>query len=278
MKKLTFTICISFLVACLIILSIILLDVVDAFAWDLGMPEKYFCPVCQEKGLTSRVYYIYSTRTLMGWETYWDEEGNYHSEDPNYTTSYFYCSLGHEWYEVDYGIGKTSLIQITKDTENEEYDVDDYTIDIGEEPEFWFTKPEEESLEEDEYIAFGDEDLVVITIRPTVSMTFGDNIGKISWETGIMTFEGDADESAEIFFEECLKPMIDNYIKYGEKEEPNNTSPIVRIVVYQGVWCKPTSFLEIINTDVSEMIKDDRMKLIINNEIYWIRLEKDEDE
>lgn len=155
MKKVTFIIRILFLIACAIILSVILFNVVDAkvghfntwneidgsgitivicegeyfsededfkqvhFAWDLGIPEKYFCPVCRGKGLESRAYYKYSTRTLMGWETYWDEEGNYHSEDPNHTTSYFYCSLGHEWYEVDHGAGKTGYRKITKDTEDE---------------------------------------------------------------------------------------------------------------------------------------------------------------
>lgn len=86
---------------------------------DSSIIGKYFCPVCQKKGLKSKVYYKYSTRTLMGWETYWDEEGNYHNEDPNYTTHYFRCSLGHEWHEIDYGVGKTSFAQITKNTENE---------------------------------------------------------------------------------------------------------------------------------------------------------------
>lgn len=155
MRKVKFIICVLYLTACLIILSVILINVVDAkvghfntwneidgsgviivicegeyfsededfkqvhFAWDLGIAGQYFCPVCQEKGLKSRAYYKYSTRTLMGWETYWDEEGNYHSEDPNHTTSYFYCSLGHEWHEVDYGAGKTGYRKITKDTEDE---------------------------------------------------------------------------------------------------------------------------------------------------------------
>ncbi|MCK4446980.1 MAG: hypothetical protein KAW56_07855 [Candidatus Marinimicrobia bacterium] len=109
---------------------------------DFGVSGQYFCPVCQKKGLKSRVYYKYSTRTLMGWETYWDEEGNYHNEDPNYTTSYFRCSLGHEWHEINYGTGKTSFAQITKNTEDEpekiiEYDIEGKsTTSIPWDPEF----------------------------------------------------------------------------------------------------------------------------------------------
>jgi len=112
---------------------------------DCDINWEYFCWVCQEKGLKSKAYYEYSIRTLMGWETYWDEEGNYHDEDPNYTTSYFHCSLGHEWYEVDYGAGKTSLLRITKDTEDEpekiiEIDSEDTLIRPMKELEKWKTK------------------------------------------------------------------------------------------------------------------------------------------
>ena len=60
-------------------------------------------------------------------------------------------------------------------------------------------------------------------------------------------------------------------------EEPHNTWPVIRLEAYEGGWLRPPCFLETINTDVSEMIVDNRLKLIINGEIYWIRLQKDKE-
>ena len=45
------------------------------------------------------------------------------------------------------------------------------------------------------------------------TVIFGDDVGKIIWEDGAMRFEGNAEESAKIFFDYFLKPMIDGYIK-----------------------------------------------------------------
>lgn len=39
----------------------------------------------------------------------------------------------------------------------------------------------------------------------------GERIGKLSWDTGILVFEGEALESAKLFFL-FLKPYIDSYI------------------------------------------------------------------
>lgn len=48
--------------------------------------------------------------------------------------------------------------------------------------------------------------------------------------------------------------------------------------VTSGEWAKefkPTIFLDIVNTDLSECFIDDRLRLNLNGKIYWIRLEKD---
>ena len=57
------------------------------------------CPQCKEAGLKSEVYPGAGRTTLMGWQPYYDEEGKYHSHDPNTTTIHFQCSNGHSWIE-----------------------------------------------------------------------------------------------------------------------------------------------------------------------------------
>jgi hypothetical protein len=41
----------------------------------------------------------------------------------------------------------------------------------------------------------------------------GKPVGTLTWETGELVFAGKADESAKMFFNEFLKPMVDSYIK-----------------------------------------------------------------
>lgn len=55
------------------------------------------CPVCIKEGTTSTVQSLGGTRTLMGWTSYYDEEGNPHDHDPNATSSDYRCSNGHGW-------------------------------------------------------------------------------------------------------------------------------------------------------------------------------------
>ena len=45
------------------------------------------------------------------------------------------------------------------------------------------------------------------------TVIFGDDVGSLTWEDGKMRFEGDAEESAKIFFDYFLKPMVDGYIE-----------------------------------------------------------------
>lgn len=120
----------------------------------------------------------------------------------------------------------------------------------------------------------------------TTGMTFGDNVGRIFWDKGIMVFEGNAEESAKIFFEEFLKPYIDNYIESEMKKE-ELIEPMLEVpemILFRHVTSgefakdfKPTSFLDIVDTDLSECFIDGRLRLNLNGEIYWMRLEKDEE-
>lgn len=55
------------------------------------------CPICTKKGFKSYVYVGGSMSTLMYAQPYYDEEGNFHCDDPNTTTTSYSCSKGHKW-------------------------------------------------------------------------------------------------------------------------------------------------------------------------------------
>ena len=57
------------------------------------------CPKCREAGTTSRVYVGESSKTLMGWRPYYDEQGTYHSHDGNRVSVMYRCSKNHAWIE-----------------------------------------------------------------------------------------------------------------------------------------------------------------------------------
>lgn len=57
------------------------------------------CPECKAEGLKSRVYSGGTFSTLMGYSTYWDEEGVKHTHDPNVRTTSYSCSNDHGWSE-----------------------------------------------------------------------------------------------------------------------------------------------------------------------------------
>lgn len=63
----------------------------------MNFGNKVFCPVCQEKGLTSIVYPGYGVSTAMWCQPYYDEIGNYHNHDLNTRSFSYKCSLGHSW-------------------------------------------------------------------------------------------------------------------------------------------------------------------------------------
>ena len=132
-----------------------------------------------------------------------------------------------------------------------------------------------------EELYFSDTDSIVeIEISPVpISITFGNDIGRLSWEDDIMRFEGDADKSAIIFFEYFLRPYIDEYIESGmEKEELTIEEPEQIMYLFTTSFdnYKPQWFLKVVDTDMSRCFINGRLRLNLNGEIYWIRLEKGE--
>jgi len=67
------------------------------------------CPKCVEKGLKSCVYVGTTHTTLMYASPYYDEEGNYHYNDPNTRYTEYSCSNGHKWVVSKYQ-GKEKII------------------------------------------------------------------------------------------------------------------------------------------------------------------------
>ena len=50
---------------------------------------------------------------------------------------------------------------------------------------------------------------------PTAVSIEGSNgeVGRLDWKSGQLTFSGDMAESAQIFFNDFLKPMVDEYLR-----------------------------------------------------------------
>jgi len=57
------------------------------------------CPFCVEEGKKSIVHNKSLETTCLGFSSYYDEEGNYHSHNPNKHNDTYYCSNGHKWVE-----------------------------------------------------------------------------------------------------------------------------------------------------------------------------------
>lgn len=58
------------------------------------------CTQCKEKGLSSKISIGNSQTTCLGSLPSYDENGVYHSNDPNTTTTNYECSNGHKWSEI----------------------------------------------------------------------------------------------------------------------------------------------------------------------------------
>jgi hypothetical protein len=56
------------------------------------------CQKCIDEGLRSRVYSDGISSKMMGWSTYYDEDGIYHSHNPNGIEKWFRCSEGHRFH------------------------------------------------------------------------------------------------------------------------------------------------------------------------------------
>lgn len=55
------------------------------------------CPACVEAGERSEVYPQGCGVTCMGWSPHYDEDGNYHTHNPNKAGGLFRCSNGHRF-------------------------------------------------------------------------------------------------------------------------------------------------------------------------------------
>ena len=83
------------------------------------------CPFCEKLNKKSKVYPHGGSKTLLGHSPFYDEEGTYHSHDPNKVTQTYSCSEDHEWLtrgrskcpNCDYG-GITEIEDLTEYQEN----------------------------------------------------------------------------------------------------------------------------------------------------------------
>lgn len=57
------------------------------------------CAACVAAGTPSQVRVGGQMATCMGFSTFYDELGRYHSHDPNLITTQYSCSNGHIWSE-----------------------------------------------------------------------------------------------------------------------------------------------------------------------------------
>lgn len=57
--------------------------------------NKIICPICEKQGTKSKVYSKGAMTTLMGYPSYYDEDGNYHHHNRNLITEQFNCEFGH---------------------------------------------------------------------------------------------------------------------------------------------------------------------------------------
>ncbi len=72
------------------------------------------CPECVAEGERSKVYPHESHRTLLAVQRYFDEDGTYHSHDPNKTTTKYECSRGHKWSEAE--VRETTMYHCCKES------------------------------------------------------------------------------------------------------------------------------------------------------------------
>lgn len=59
--------------------------------------ERLFCPQCTVESKTSSVREGVSSTTAMWYAPFYDDDGDYHVHDMNYTTTEYTCSNGHQF-------------------------------------------------------------------------------------------------------------------------------------------------------------------------------------
>lgn len=60
------------------------------------------CAECVAEGERSTITPLGGYTNLLGWSPFYDEDGVYHSHDPNKHVSMYHCSRGHMWEKVTY--------------------------------------------------------------------------------------------------------------------------------------------------------------------------------
>ena len=87
--------------------------------------------------------------------------------------------------------------------------------------EFDFMKPEQPTFEfskDPSFYFLTTSSSELLTLKPNYSVSFHREekmIGKLDWNDGPMTFEGDADESAQIFFDNVFKQHIQTQLPFS---------------------------------------------------------------
>jgi len=78
--------------------------------------------------------------------------------------------------------------------------------------EFDFVKPRQLTFNFDNNVYFGSiNGLELMTITKHCTLLFTNEqkqIGKLDWKDGVMKFEGDVDESAQLFFDNIIKRFV----------------------------------------------------------------------
>ena len=85
--------------------------------------------------------------------------------------------------------------------------------------EFDFVNAGQFKFDFDDNIYFGTPNASqLITIMPTNKIVFNDgnaSVGTLDWSDGTMRFKGDADESAQLFFDNIIKRYIQTQLPFN---------------------------------------------------------------
>jgi hypothetical protein len=77
------------------------------------------CPVCVQKGYKTKLYVGGTTTTLMAAVPFYDENGKYNYNDPNWSTTSYHCSSGHTFSVSSSGTNQNVSITSSNDVRAE---------------------------------------------------------------------------------------------------------------------------------------------------------------
>jgi len=220
------------------------------------------CPVCKDKGLKSKIFQGLGHATMTT---------NHYDSSTDWS-----CSWGHAWKIVWDGINVD--IEITKDTEDESFILlewfEQLTLD---------EKSEMHNLWKYKSVKFDGYELCYAKKEggyPSVITL--DYLFKDKDLMDKLTIEMNKLEDITLQAEnEDMTSLTKTDIPYIEPEWIERDSILqIQNSNLLGFYkstddFKPTNFIGIINTDLSECFQDNRLRLNLNGEIYWIKLEKD---